>query len=618
MRIHSFRVINYRGVQHAEIHDLSGLGTVLLSGRNGTGKSLILEALAGAWAQRGLSAASVGPWSSEASIEITLALEEEELSSVSDWHLVNRGRPASLTQHPTYRISVQRFGGTQDVSGDADVINVLRDTEFQRDHPFAVMDLLAAHRQFQTGNNHVVDLGMFDARRLNEQRVQMLDQQIEHRNGMWLPDVGSYLVTLDYQAFLADRQQIVAPDDFRLIVETFFAATGKTIRRPHYDADRGGSYIDVALPSGPTHGLAELSNGEREMLALMYFVRRLSAAGGVLLIDEPEKHLHPSLQGALFEAMRGLAGRAQIVVVTHSPSLIAAAEPAGILTVSTPTVNNDNQLKKLADDTSRTELLATLGVTTNDLVQSDFMLIVEGEEDASALRTVFPVEVGRAHVVVAGGGQQVVSASSALRMFDVGIPWLAVRDRDLMSEAQIESLTKADPNLLIWARREVENLLLDPGLLNAATRLIRDEDLATTEANISSAVRELQEDVVEALTMAELRNQFPSPKMQGRPGRSNRAQAQMVGLADVLARRAEAYPTMAEAHRVELSEGWDQHWPALVDGKVALKVIQHSLGVFGSAEELKSVLLRSARDIPSLLPQELVRFRERVNDLLGV
>ncbi|GGU61332.1 hypothetical protein GCM10010178_62020 [Lentzea flava] len=60
------------------------------------------------------------------------------------------------------------------------------------------------------------------------------------------------------------------------------------------------------------------------MLNLIYFIRRLSARGGVLLIDEPEQHLHPSLQVALFDTMTEMAERAQVIAVSHSRNLIVS------------------------------------------------------------------------------------------------------------------------------------------------------------------------------------------------------------------------------------------------------------------------------------------------------
>ena len=109
----------------------------------------------------------------------------------------------------------------------------------------------------------------------------MLDQFINQRAPMSLPSVGSYLVTLDYQNFLATRQNLDVTDDYEVLQAAFDSATGKTLLLPQYDPARG-SNIEIQIPSGHRHSLGDLSSGEQEMLAMMYFVRRLSASGGIL------------------------------------------------------------------------------------------------------------------------------------------------------------------------------------------------------------------------------------------------------------------------------------------------------------------------------------------------
>lgn len=56
-------------------------------------------------------------------------------------------------------------------------------------------------------------------------------------------------------------------------------------------------------------------------LALLEVMARLSKEKMVIIIDEPELHLHPKLQTKLFERMKQICGEMQIIVSTHSPLL---------------------------------------------------------------------------------------------------------------------------------------------------------------------------------------------------------------------------------------------------------------------------------------------------------
>jgi hypothetical protein len=45
----------------------------------------------------------------------------------------------------------------------------------------------------------------------------------------------------------------------------------------------------------------------------------VSGFSGVLLIDEPELHLHPEWQARILPALRALAPEAQIIATSHAP-----------------------------------------------------------------------------------------------------------------------------------------------------------------------------------------------------------------------------------------------------------------------------------------------------------
>src|SRR5688500_2773563 len=93
MRLDAFEIRNYRGVALAAAEELAAKPVIVLSGKNGTGKSMVLEALVFCWAQRYGVQDRVGPWADEATIEIAIGLSETELAVVAEWH-ERTGRPA--------------------------------------------------------------------------------------------------------------------------------------------------------------------------------------------------------------------------------------------------------------------------------------------------------------------------------------------------------------------------------------------------------------------------------------------------------------------------------------------------------------------------------------------
>lgn len=90
--------------------------------------------------------------------------------------------------------------------------------------------------------------------------------------------------------------------------------------------------VDAADPASPYQTqrgsvvpLESLSDGERALLLVLGEIALRPPHGGVLLIDEPEQHLHPRWQRVLLEALPSLVPTAQIIYATQSPFLAACA-----------------------------------------------------------------------------------------------------------------------------------------------------------------------------------------------------------------------------------------------------------------------------------------------------
>jgi energy-coupling factor transporter ATP-binding protein EcfA2 len=81
--------------------------------------------------------------------------------------------------------------------------------------------------------------------------------------------------------------------------------------------------VKLADPNAPTHTLDELSTGERQVLILLYMVARWAEPGCIVMIDEPELFLHPSLINGMLARLKALvASRAgQLIITSHLPAV---------------------------------------------------------------------------------------------------------------------------------------------------------------------------------------------------------------------------------------------------------------------------------------------------------
>ncbi|MBN9375823.1 MAG: AAA family ATPase [Cellulomonas sp.] len=616
MRLQAIEIRNFKGIAYAQVSDLATESVVTISGRNGTGKSLFLEAVVAAWSERYSLAESVGPWSDELSISLVLTLANDEWDLVDDWHQRMYSGPAPREPEVSYEVRANR-AGVQARSRDSTTAQILRSQPFQREHPFSRIDLLAATRLVAGNESAVVDLAMLNPERVDQDRWNMLDSFIRQRSPMSLPSIASYLVTLDYQAFLAGRQGLDVPNEYERLQSAFGTATGKGLHLPEYDPVHG-SNIEVEVSAGHRHGLGALSSGEKEMLAIMYFVRRLSASGGILCIDEPEQHLHPTLQAALFKAMEGLAERAQILVVSHSVNLITAAPLGGLIDLKAPDDGSANQLERLKEKPDRLELMGVLGVTPASLLQSDAILVVEGETDAKWLGTLFPIELGRTHVIVAGNADKVLAAHDALSSLPIELPWLCLRDRDLLKDDEIAEMQSRYPALHVWPKRAIESVLLD-GRLISRVLVLNGVNVTPTEVEgwLRECAEPLQEEVLAAIVERELSRAFPPPVPAAGTGRFARMEQVYRGYVEVNRNRADELTTVLERERTLLESRWPTEWHKLAEPKALMGNLQRRTPLFRTVSALETALLVRAREEPDFRPEGFEEFRLRLASTLG-
>ena len=85
----------------------------------------------------------------------------------------------------------------------------------------------------------------------------------------------------------------------------------------------GSGEVQVRLTGNERHGPHQLSMGERHMAVLCFCAACCLKPGGVLLLDEPAVHLHPSQVIGLLSTLEGFCRKAdgQMLLVSHNPAI---------------------------------------------------------------------------------------------------------------------------------------------------------------------------------------------------------------------------------------------------------------------------------------------------------
>lgn len=244
--------------------------------------------------------------------------------------------------------------------------------------------------------------------------------------------------------------------------------------------ERSGSLDDILIDDGVSTSITMKGDGIQSLAALaltLEWTNSTSHPGKHLIVavEEPESHLHPGAIHELRDVLRGIAASQQVIVTTHSQTLINRAQLGRNVIVSDRTAKPANSLASLRE---------ALGVRLSDaLTAADVTVICEGLHDAGTLPLVLAqreskvsawIDEGRVMFESAGGGSKIYPRVLAAR--NILMEPIVVLDSDPAGARDAQKLIDdgyIDQTRIVQIRRD-------------KTRASELEDLFTLESYIGS------------------------------------------------------------------------------------------------------------------------------------
>lgn len=255
--------------------------------------------------------------------------------------------------------------------------------------------------------------------------------------------------------------------------------------KPIYFIDHLGRELDI------TH----LSSGEQEFLYFFAYLRRIrSERDMIILVDEPELHLHASQVRRLCDLLAEIGTNNQVIVATHSPEVLQHFLATGnVVLLERGRIRN----VRVAGDIE--ELIATLGLPVDPSVFTAHWVAAENSRDSTLPGTRAPTTVevlrwllgasierrywacGSAHAATASSVELLNEASGGKTDIRLSI----VLDGDMLvvgPSTWPPVLPSSTGNIGVQRHYmpcwEIENLFLNPRLLKQIA--IENEDLEST------------------------------------------------------------------------------------------------------------------------------------------
>ena len=607
MRITGLTVAGVGGVPDGFIA-LPRTSVAAFAGGNGTGKSKLLACLLSPWSHY-IPTSSSAEEGAEVRVHMELTdLERESIQKAgaqTGWG--DPPIPETIevirTHHP--------IGGNRGTSNPPFAVlqNIWNHQAFMQHQPSLNVIYLPAERRLMPTPASAIDLGQLSDQSTWQKTVEprtavqnygrLDDAEFEQFAkalcvAETLPDEGGSLPSPD------GVPSRVLWTDFKATVDGLIAPKVLLpLTRQHPDQLR------IRTPSGTTHLVHDLSSGERQALIIISRVARAGAGHSLVLIDEPDAYLHPHLSQRLTHALsQGVGDNGQLIVATHSPSILDSLPPTAIIRLS-----HDAPPRLVADESERLDFYRSAGFRASALTQADLLVFVEGDGDVPLVSLLIP-ELARAALKEAGGRSRVIREVEQLAPYE--IPVTGAIDRDVLASDPPEAVSSL---ITTWPTADIEGVFLSDDL---ALSIMIDRGLVRPEFRTIGALRSILDDLVDSwkenvvseLAQRILRQkaswEWPSPRGEGPTVRLREAALSFRSLTS----------EEVEAAILEAEQIWDQH-----SGHARWRLLRgkYVVGAFASkASEIRSgraLLEALARERPNLVG--IAEFKQNVLRHLG-
>lgn len=398
MKITNLRIQNFKSIHDMSIPDIED--ALILVGQNNTGKTTVLDAIRAVGGEYRIEPEDFGEAGAKIKIRVTLSFTEEDLDLLRRRGVVSQYRkkeawlrdfceklPSFGDGALTFTMTANRDGHIRYLDGVnknnlyiLEVFPKIYHVDTERRVEQLQSDLLLLQedqilKRMRSGCcmfNQARDCSYcFSCIGLIEQKRPA---QLDAFETSKLLDYKLYQLNLDAFARRVNdcfhknggRESILY--SMNRDVEKILEVTTE-IRHPAQNVPRPISHMGKGMRSIYLFSLLEAYTQVEENLP------------SIIMIEDPEIFLHPSLQKVCGTILYRVSAKNQVIFTTHSPNLLPNFNSRQIRQV----VLREDGSSDIRRKTDISAILDDLGYTAGDLMNVNFVFIVEGKQDKSRL-----------------------------------------------------------------------------------------------------------------------------------------------------------------------------------------------------------------------------------------
>lgn len=398
MKISGLEIWNFKSISHMKIENIEN--ALILVGQNNTGKTTVLDAIRAVRGDYKIVPEDFNDELANIEIAVTLSFLEEDLRQLQKAGLVSTYRRFEFwkaefqKKMPSYKDGELRFIFVANREG-----KIRYQDGFQK-HNGLIQEILPKIYHIDTERN----LKQLEENLLLLQEQQLMKQmradtclfdeakKCQHCfscigliNQKKPEELNAFEAAklLDYKLYQLNL------DDFSKRINYNFHKNGgqeQILYSMNRDMERMLEVTtEIQHPARKiTRPIEGMGKGMRSiyMLSLLEtYAKSEENVPCIVMVEEPEIFLHPSQQKIAGEILYQLAKKNQVIFSTHSSNLLANFNSRQIRQV----VLDEQGYSIVRSKTDISVILNDLGYTANDLMNVNFVFIVEGKQDKSRL-----------------------------------------------------------------------------------------------------------------------------------------------------------------------------------------------------------------------------------------
>ena len=398
MKITQLHIRNFKSIHHMHLEDIEN--ALILVGQNNTGKTTVLDAVRAVGGDYEIGPDDFAKDGANIEIGVTLSFSEEDLELLHRKGIVSQYRrpeawlrdfsrklPSYSDNKLTFTMSANRDGRIRYQDGVnknnpyiREVFPKIYHVDTERRLDLLQQDLLLLQED-EILQRMRTECCMFNQAKKCSYCFNCIGL-IEQKTPAQL-DVFETSKLLDYKLYQLNLDAFA-----KKVNESFHKNGGRENIR--YTMNRDVEKILQVTTEiwQPAQNLTKPSSQMGKGMRSIYLLSLLEAYAeidenlpSIILIEDPEIFLHPSLQKTSGKILYRLSRKNQVIFTTHSPNLLPNFGSRQIRQV----IIKEDGSSGVREKTDISAILDDLGYTAGDLMNVNFVFIVEGKQDKSRL-----------------------------------------------------------------------------------------------------------------------------------------------------------------------------------------------------------------------------------------